>query len=507
MTETRPRGEQLRFESANTGSHILDDYLENSERGGRPLYDLMADLFGTDGNFSSGLFQFRIQNQATNDYSLQYRAGTYVDPEEAWVTISDEVFDLIVTACLSAKTSAETAATTSTTNATLTATNATSTSSDATQTASDRTATETFKNQAEAAQTAAEAAVNGSPMQGRLEISSADSPYTITNAQRGFVIDADTSAGDVIINLPQISTVTSPFNLRIKKNSGDVNSLIINRGGTDTLAEAGGNTTSKSIVSIGGVSLTADVSEWGVYSFGGGLGNVVTDVITSHTPGVTTTLSLTEAPGVETNVAIFFDGVFQNSSTYSVSGSTVTLSEPIPLGVLEIECRSSKVLTIGTTANETVGVPQLNSSVYASQAEAESGTDSTKIMTPERTAQAIQANGSIVLDTPQPTTSGSSKEFTLSSGTKKFSMMISKLSCTGTVMPDVQIGDTSGYATSGYEGVTSSNDGGTAVVSHSADIPTVAPGFQNAPAQKLNGFIDFRLVDEATDTWDLIVVL
>ena len=45
MSITRPTGEQLRFESAVTGSHVLDDYLEAAEIGGRELADLMGDLF------------------------------------------------------------------------------------------------------------------------------------------------------------------------------------------------------------------------------------------------------------------------------------------------------------------------------------------------------------------------------------------------------------------------------------------------------------------------------
>lgn len=48
---TRPTGEQLRFESSQTGSHVLDDYLESAEVGGRELGDLLGDIFDSNGDF------------------------------------------------------------------------------------------------------------------------------------------------------------------------------------------------------------------------------------------------------------------------------------------------------------------------------------------------------------------------------------------------------------------------------------------------------------------------
>lgn len=60
-TETRPTGEQLRFVSAATGSHILDTYLEAAEKGGRTLGDMLADLFDeTTGLLSTDIFTASI---------------------------------------------------------------------------------------------------------------------------------------------------------------------------------------------------------------------------------------------------------------------------------------------------------------------------------------------------------------------------------------------------------------------------------------------------------------
>lgn len=73
MAFTRPTGEQINFRSLNTGTHLLDTYLENCELGGRPLYDLLGDLFDTSGNPDPNIFAFRIE-PATQKF--QVRVGT-----------------------------------------------------------------------------------------------------------------------------------------------------------------------------------------------------------------------------------------------------------------------------------------------------------------------------------------------------------------------------------------------------------------------------------------------
>lgn len=63
-------------------------------------------------------------------------------------------------------------------------------------------------------------------------------PYNVTAADRGKVLDVDTSGTAIVINLPTISTLdlTSAFPVTIRKSStGDINLVTINRGGTDTI--------------------------------------------------------------------------------------------------------------------------------------------------------------------------------------------------------------------------------------------------------------------------------
>jgi len=66
----------------------------------------------------------------------------------------------------------------------------------------------------------------------------ADSPIAITDANNGTTFAVDTSGGNVVFNLPQVSTLTlaNPWAIVIKKAStGDTNSITVNRGGADTI--------------------------------------------------------------------------------------------------------------------------------------------------------------------------------------------------------------------------------------------------------------------------------
>lgn len=79
---TRPRAERIRFVSEYTGEHVLDTYLEHTEKGGRTLPDLMGDIFNTSGQFNADLFEFRTFNS-----QLQIRVGIYSDPNIGWTDI------------------------------------------------------------------------------------------------------------------------------------------------------------------------------------------------------------------------------------------------------------------------------------------------------------------------------------------------------------------------------------------------------------------------------------
>jgi hypothetical protein len=83
MAITAPTGEQLRFVSAKTGEHVLDTYLEAAEIGNRQLFDLLDDIFDTNGIFKAALFQFRY-----NSDKLQVRVGEFADANAGWTDIT-----------------------------------------------------------------------------------------------------------------------------------------------------------------------------------------------------------------------------------------------------------------------------------------------------------------------------------------------------------------------------------------------------------------------------------
>lgn len=91
---------------------------------------------------------------------------------------------------------------------------------------------------AASAATAAAAAASTTAMlfQDVVYLTSADSPYTVNSAESGRLFVADTTGGDITINLPQISSVTCPFNLGFKhQTQGGTNAVTIARNGTDTI--------------------------------------------------------------------------------------------------------------------------------------------------------------------------------------------------------------------------------------------------------------------------------
>jgi hypothetical protein len=63
----------------------------------------------------------------------------------------------------------------------------------------------------------------------------AASPYTIVSAQDGDLFKVDTSGGNVVINLPDLSLEADDFRCAVVKETGDANTITVQRQGTDTI--------------------------------------------------------------------------------------------------------------------------------------------------------------------------------------------------------------------------------------------------------------------------------
>lgn len=60
---------------------------------------------------------------------------------------------------------------------------------------------------------------------------------------------------------------------------------------------------------------------------------------TNFTPGTTATLTLSKVYTSRAAVLVHFDGTFQATDQYSVSGKTITFTSPIPIGTSNVYAR------------------------------------------------------------------------------------------------------------------------------------------------------------------------
>jgi hypothetical protein len=87
------------------------------------------------------------------------------------------------------------------------------------------------------------------------------------------------------------------------------------------------------------------------------IGNMTDNVYlsgTGFTPGTTTTLTLSSAPGSPANMWVFFDGIYQTPDTWSVSGAVVTFNTAIPIGINEVNIKVGNTIAIGTPGAGTI---------------------------------------------------------------------------------------------------------------------------------------------------------
>jgi hypothetical protein len=102
-------------------------------------------------------------------------------------------------------------------------------------------------------------------------LTSASSPFTVTDAMAGTLFEVDATSGAVTINLPAISalTLTGPWSIGIKKTDSSANAVTASRNGTDTIDGATTKATSRQ---YGGFVLVPDIDpspdKWTSISFG-----------------------------------------------------------------------------------------------------------------------------------------------------------------------------------------------------------------------------------------------
>ena len=85
--------------------------------------------------------------------------------------------------------------------------------------------------------------------------------------------------------------------------------------------------------------------------------NVILNSFTGD--GSDTTFTLSTAPQSENNTQVYLNGVYQNKSTYSVSGTTLTF-DAAPANTVAIEVMMFTQTTVNEPATNSVGITQLN---------------------------------------------------------------------------------------------------------------------------------------------------
>lgn len=80
---------------------------------------------------------------------------------------------------------------------------------------------------------------------------------------------------------------------------------------------------------------------------------------TDYTAGSSTSITLSRAPGSQENLQIFFGTDYQGPNQWSLSGSTVTFTAPIPVGVTEIFAHIGVAIAGITPSSRSVGDSEL----------------------------------------------------------------------------------------------------------------------------------------------------
>jgi hypothetical protein len=134
--------------------------------------------------------------------------------------------------------------------------------------------------------------------------------------------------------------------------------------------------------------------------------------------------------------------------------------------------------------------------VVATQAEAEAGSNNTKLMTPLSVSQAIDAQN--INLSALTTLSGSNVDFTgIPSTARRVTVMGNVLSTNGTSSPLIQLGDAGGIETSGYAGAIGFIGAGSSnALSAGVTLITTM-----AATITLNFTVTFNLIDAATNLW------
>lgn len=179
--------------------------------------------------------------------------------------------------------------------------------------------------------------------------------YTVLAADTSDLIRMDTTAGALTVTLPQISTLTDDFSVKVSKVTSDGNAVSIARSGSDTINGA----TSYSLTSQWQSAwLIADRSTNTWTAINSSTGSINTVVDTFAGSGTAGPFTLSSDPGSVNNLAVFVGGVYQEKATLTLAGTSLTVGGTVASGT-NVQAIFSTPVGIGVPGDGTVTTAKL----------------------------------------------------------------------------------------------------------------------------------------------------
>lgn len=316
----------------------------------------------------------------------------------------------------------------------------------------------------------------------------ADSPIVPLLAEEGMLYRISTAGGNVVVNLSSLATYGEDMKFAFMKETGDVNTITINRGGTDT---------------INGATSVVLSTQYDVHVLvGDSAGGTWADCIQAATiaPDTVTNAMLVNmaaatikgrASGAGTGDPTDLTGAQVATIIGNATTSAVGVVELATDAEAQAKSDTGRVLTPANLA--AIGASATFSGLVelATNAETKTGTDTGRAITPANLASTKEVQAT------QATTSGTSKDFTIT-GAKRVTLTPVGVSGNGTSTLLIQMGDGApGIETTGYLGAGSYTGSSTAGSNF-----TTGFGFNGVVAANVyHGTIILTLVDAATNTW------
>lgn len=233
----------------------------------------------------------------------------------------------------------------------------------------------------------ASAAASSIPFSQTIFLTFANSPYNIVQASDGVLYSIDTSGGNFIINLPLIASLVLPFNSAFKKATEDGNTITFIPSGSDRIDGSPSHvisTTAHSDVFIPSITPTPD--EWTTVGTGAYGGNITVDNFNGD--GITTTFTLSVAPGSKNNTDVFIANSYVSKNLYSVNGTSIIFNSAPSISSIEVN--SGTTLAIGIPSDNSVSSNKIIDASISTQKMVNNSVSNAKLA--QMNANTIKAN-------------------------------------------------------------------------------------------------------------------